>query len=85
MMSRGYTRSGSSPSSTTFVVGPTWYQVCPLHTMCSISEGPMPRARQFKAPDEQVCESGLARILPGRARPSSATSTCEIPCRPTGK
>jgi hypothetical protein len=35
--------------------------------MYSISDGPIPRARQFIAPEEQVCESALTRIWPGRA------------------
>jgi hypothetical protein len=65
------------------MVGAIWNQVSPVHRIEYTSAGPRPRAAVLKAPAAQVCESVQASSSPGRARPFSAMTWWQMPCRPT--
>ena len=60
-------------------VSGTVSHVSPVHSACSTSAGPTPRAAQLNAPPAQVCESAQTSSSPGRARPCSATIWWQMP------
>ena len=64
--------AGSSPVSSYRMVGPTVYQVSPVHKIAITSAGPSPRAAVLYAPPAQVCESVQVSTWPGKASAFSA-------------